>query len=210
MRSKKATLVNTTKKMARNKKMSHDNSSMFIEENVDIDNRRIHLAADISAKEVSRVIRGIQLMITKDPELPIDIFINSDGGCVYTAFGLYNFIRSQSKTTFRTYNIGCAMSGASIIFLAGDERYMYKDTVFMFHTVSNNSDGGTLFGDMVPDTEETKKLYVQMCKIYAERTNIGYREWYRKLKFQNQYYRAKESLEMEIVDKVIKTEQDIS
>lgn len=187
------------------KKWSRDNSSTFIEEHVDLDNRIIHLFVDITSKSVSRVIKGIQLMINRNSEQPINIFINSSGGCIYSSFGLYNFIKAQKDTIIKTYNCGCCMSGGSIIFLAGDEKYMYKDSVFMFHTVSSGGgqDLSTLFGDMIPDTNETTKLYVQMCKIYAENSNIAYKEWYRKLKFQNQYYRVKEALEMEIVDKVL-------
>lgn len=185
-----------------NRKNNSDNTDKFLEHGIDIENRIIHLVYDIDTASTALVITGIQLMVTKTREKPINIYINSMGGDPYSSFGLYSFIRTLHDVEINTYNIGCAMSGASIIFLAGDNRYMYKHTVFMFHSVSSGAEGKVHL-NLTDEAEECKKIHKQLCQIYAAHTNKSEKEWDRTIKYKDRYYREKEALEMNIVHKVI-------
>ncbi|HLD91616.1 MAG TPA: ATP-dependent Clp protease proteolytic subunit [Patescibacteria group bacterium] len=179
------------------------NFTTFIDDNIDIDNRVIHMFDEISPETVNNAIKGIQIMLAKDKTKPIDIYINSEGGCPYSSFGLYDFIKCQQGTLVRTYNCGCAMSGASIIFLAGDERYMYEHSVFMLHSVSSAAEG-KVYLNLQAETEECKLIHKDLCQIYADNTKIPYKEWYRWLKFEDKYFRAAKALELGIVHKILK------
>lgn len=190
-----------------NKKLSSDNTDNFIGHGIDIENRVIHLTDDIDAQTSGRVIKGLQLMMVKNKEKDIDIYINSFGGCPYSSIGLYNFIRTLKTCDVNTYNIGCAMSGGSIIFMAGDNRYMYEDTVFMIHSVSSGAEG-KVYLDLVEEADECKRIHADLCKIYARHTNKSEKQWHRLIEHKNRYYRAEKAIEMGIVHKVIVDNDD--
>lgn len=190
-----------------NRKFNKDNADKYLEYGIDIDNRIVNLTHDISQDTISICMSGILLMLAKDKEKDIHIYINSFGGCPYTSMGFYNFLRSLKTITIKTYNVGCVMSGASIIFMAGDERYMYEDTVFMFHSVSSGAEGKVHL-DLVDEAEECKRIHTQLCNIYAKHTNKTKKQWDALIKYKDRYYRADESLKIGIVHKVIVDNDD--
>lgn len=185
------------------KRLNTDNTTVFLDEGVSIDNRIIHLFEEITPSSVSRVIRGIQLMITKNEELPIEIYINSEGGDPYSSFALYSFIRSLSLTV-KIFVAGCAMSGASIILMAGDERYMYEESVLMLHSVSSSA-SGKVHLNLADETAECKRIHIQLCDIYAGHSNLKSKEWDKKIKHNDVYFRPEEALEIGLIDKIIKS-----
>lgn len=191
-----------------NKKLNTDNTDKFLEHGIDIENRIIHLFQDIDAETCGIVVKGLQLMIIKNREKDIDIYVNSFGGCAYSAIGLYNFIRTLKTCNINTYNIGCAMSGGSIVFMAGDSRYMYENTVFMFHSVSSQAEG-KVYLDLIEEAEECKRIHQDLCKIYSKHTNKSQKQWDNLIKYKNVYYRAENSIKLGIVHKVILDNDDI-
>lgn len=183
------------------KRLNSDNTTIFLEEGVDVDNRIIHLFDDIEQHTVSKVIKGIQLMLVKNKEMPINIYINSFGGDVYSGFGLFDFIRSLDVEV-HMYVVGTAMSAASIILMSGDYRYMYENSKIMLHSASGGIEGKGF--EIINDAEEYKRIHQQMAEIYASRSNVDYKKWMRDLKYENLYYRAKEALELGLIDTIIK------
>lgn len=189
------------------KKYNKDNANKYLDYGIDIDNRIVNLTHDIDSESVSVCMSGILLMLARDKTSDINIYINSFGGDPYTSFGFYDFLRSLKTCDVNTYNIGCAMSGGSIIFLAGDNRYMYENTVFMFHSVSSGAEG-KVYLDMVDETEECKRIHKQLCQIYARHTNKSELQWNNLIKFKDVYYRADKALELGIVHKIITDEEE--
>lgn len=192
-----------------NKKLNTDNTDKFLEHGIDVENRVIHLFHDIDSETTGMVIKGLQLMMVKSKEKDINIYINSFGGCAYSAIGLYNFIRTLKNCNVNTYNVGCAMSGGSIVFMAGDNRYMLEDVTFMFHSVSSQAEG-KVFLDLIEEVEECKKIHSDICKIYARHTNKTYKQWDSLLKYKNRYYRKDECLKFGIVHKIITDINDLN
>jgi ATP-dependent protease ClpP protease subunit len=179
------------------------NFTTFIDDDIDIDNRVIHLFKPIDFESVSNVAKGIQLMMAKGTDRPIDIYIGSFGGCPYAAFWLYDFIKVQVNLEINTYACGAAMSGGSIIFMAGDHRYMYEHSRLMLHSIASIAEG-KLFVSMVPEIEECREIYKDMCKLYALHSNQDFKTWYRWLKFEDKTINSTKALELGLVDKVIK------
>lgn len=177
-----------------------DNANVFLEKGIDIENRVIHLFGEIEAGTIGEVIRGIQLMAIKSKE-PINIYINTFGGCPYSSFALYDFMRGLHEIVFRTFNIGCAMSGGTIIFLAGDERYAYKNSVYMFHTVSSIAEGK--LHELIDESAECQRIFQQMIDIYSTHSQLATKDWKRRLKYHNIYMRAEEALKVGLIQGVI-------
>jgi ATP-dependent Clp protease, protease subunit len=184
------------------RKVDKDNVTLFMDNNIDIDGRVIHIHSDIDSKVTSDTIKGIQLMIRKGGDKPIHIYINSYGGDIYSGLGLYSFIRSVQDTEIYTYNIGYTASAATIIFLAGDKRYAYRETSFMFHTVNAYTEG-KLFPNHVNMTEAMKEVYKRMCHIYAKTTKKNYKWWYSHIKFEDREYWSEDALALGVVDEII-------
>lgn len=174
-----------------------DNTSVFIDNDINVNDRIIHLFDEIDNYSASNVIKGIQLMLKRNDEEPIEIYINSFGGCPYSAFSIHDFI-SKCPVTVKTFVTGCAMSGGSIVFMAGDERYMYENSVLMLHSVSSLAEG-KVFLDMEDEYEECKKIHEQLCEIYANNSTKSKKQWSNLLKYKDKYYRKQESLKLGLI-----------
>lgn len=192
-----------------NKRYNKDNADKYLEYGIDIDHRIVNLSHSIDAESISICKSGILLMLKRNPEQDIHIFINSFGGDPYTSFGFYRFLRTLKSCTVNTYNDGAVMSGASIIFMAGDIRYMYKDTVFMFHSVSSGAEGKVHL-DLEDETEECKKIHRQLCQIYSESTTKTAKQWNVLLKYKDRFYREEDALNLGIVHKIIEDHSELS
>lgn len=183
------------------KKTNDDNIGRFLSYGINIEDRIIHLFDSIDSNSVGVVMQGIQIMISKTPDKPIDIYINSFGGDPYGSFLLYDFIKSCHSTEINTYCAGCAMSGGSIIFLAGDNKYMFKNSVLMLHSVSSIADG-KLF-EIKIEADECQEIYNQLCQIYADNSTRTFKQWKVDLQYKDRYYRKDKALELKLVDKII-------
>ena len=62
----------------------------------------------------------------------IDVFINSNGGSAMAGTAIHNMLTAH-KAKINTYAVGLAASAASLIFMAGDNRCMYKSSFLMIH-----------------------------------------------------------------------------
>ena len=62
----------------------------------------------------------------------INVHINSYGGAVSEGLAIHNTLKNH-KAKVRTYCDGFACSAASVVFMAGDERYMNDASLLMIH-----------------------------------------------------------------------------
>jgi len=189
------------------KKTTTDTASIFLASGVDIEHRIIDLFDDIDSETVGTAIKGIQLMMMKSTTDPITVFINSFGGCPYSSFGLYDVLRSL-PCMVKTVNIGCCMSGGSMVFLAGDERYCYENAVFMFHSVSSYAEGKVKL-DLKSETEECDRIHDQLCTILGENTNKTVKQWNKLIEHKDIYYRWEKAKELGIINDVMSRKEDL-
>jgi ATP-dependent protease ClpP protease subunit len=190
------------KKELNARKVNHDNSSLFVDDGINIKDRIIHLFDDIDSDSIGKVIKGVQLMLAANKE-PIDIYISSLGGDPYSAWGAANFITLQKDVLIRTHAMGPVMSAATIVFLSGDEKICYENSVFMFHTVSDSTSGK--FTVEIKDCyEECKRIHEDICEFYGKYSKTTSKEWAKLLKANDLYIRPEQALEMGIVDRILK------
>lgn len=100
----------------------------------------------------------------------INVHINSMGGDVGEGLAIYNTLKNSGKN-IATYCDGFACSAASVVFMAGSERVMSRETLLMIHnawTVSvGNADG------LRKDADDLDKINETMSNTYLEGTNIS-------------------------------------
>lgn len=103
-------------------------------------NRNITLA-EITQQSANDVIRSIYDANTEDQKLPVDkrtpisIIINSEGGDVYSGFGVVEAIL-HSETPVYTICHGQAQSMAMLILAAGHKRYIGSYSTLMYHEIN--------------------------------------------------------------------------
>lgn len=139
--------------------------------------RRIIVNGEIDATLLETVCMQIMKFNIEDDKAnidvedrkPIEIHLNSGGGSVYDGYAVINSILT-SKTPVHTYNSGYVMSMAFGIFLAGEKRFTYPYSNFMYHEISTTSWGKNQEIERV--TIENKRLQKMYDGLVTGRTGI--------------------------------------
>lgn len=130
---------------------------------------------------------------------PIIIMISSNGGLLDITNSIIDVI-SISKTPVWTVNMGQALSGGCLIFLAGDRRFTTPNSWVMCHSGSGGLQGN------YADTKEAQKVWDAQVKNMGDyiisRTGIDTKtynkyknkDWYLNMEQQLQYGFATEEL----------------
>lgn len=122
---------------------------------------------DINQSSVNSTMANFHILESMNSSSPITFILNSYGGDVYQALGLYDFIRSlHSEVHIKVF--GACMSGATLILQAGDKRLISANTTFMMHV------GESTYGDHSNNVRnwvdyENKVIVPKMKEIYASR-----------------------------------------
>lgn len=92
----------------------------------------ISINQEITDEFALEIVNVIQTVNFDDSISELEVSINSPGGSVMAGFGIYSeLIRCTKNVT--TINSGCALSIASIIFLAGQYRKAFDYSLLMIH-----------------------------------------------------------------------------
>lgn len=129
----------------------------------------------------------------------INVHINSMGGDVGEGLAIYNTLKNSGKNV-TTYCDGFACSAASVVFMAGSERVMSRETLLMIHnawTVSvGNADG------LRKDADDLDKINETMSNAYLEGTNIS-KEDLKALMDNETWITADEAMQYGFATKII-------
>lgn len=160
---------------------------------------------DITAMVIDDAISWIlqwnleDLLIPKKERVPITIFIHSYGGDMYAAGPMMDIMQA-SETPIRVVGLGLIASAAYLIYLAADERYSFKNSIFLMHDgeidVQNSSGKAKDTMAFFDGMNERVKQYV------LDRTAID-EELYDKNKDREMYMYADRAKELGIVQKII-------
>lgn len=114
--------------------------------------------------------------IPKEERKPIIILINSNGGLLDVTNSIIDII-AISNTPVWTVNMGSALSGGCIIFLAGEKRFTTANSWLMAHEGS-----GGIQGSYAETKEQSKVWDIQvknMGEYIMERTGLDKKVWQR-------------------------------
>jgi ATP-dependent Clp protease, protease subunit len=111
----------------------------------------------------------------------LTLYINSQGGDLYEAFGLIDMMRN-SAVPVRTIGYGSVMSAAFLILAAGTpgERYVTKNCGIMCHQMSILEEAGK-YHDIKATRKETDRLNQSMYNVLKEATGLDGRTIKNKL-----------------------------
>lgn len=172
----------------------------WIDRGIDIEGRKLVLDEDVDDFSVGPIIRGIATM-EKRSSSPITLYINTYGGGCYDGLALYDVLRA-SPCEIVTVGSGKVISMGTLLMLAGDIKKAYKNTTFMWHTISHGFEG-KLFETNI-DVTEAKRVFDRLLDIYAERSLKPKSFWLKWLKHEDRYGDVNKATELGFVDEEIK------
>jgi len=98
-----------------------------------------------------------------------NVHINSVGGVVDVGFDIYNYLKSL-PVPITTIGTGVVASIATVIFMAGSERKLRKNTEFMIHLPSGSVSGTS--SDIEAYSELIKKYDKKLIDFYVDVTGL--------------------------------------
>ena len=193
---------------SKNKKDLEDDkdSSIFheIDYGFNIDESVVYLHGDIQLGNLFDFISKVRIILANRPEEkkndPINLLLNSNGGDVYEALGIIDYIESLSVPV----NIiarGRAMSAGAMILCCGTGiRAASKSTTIMVHEASAEIFGKS--GDIKANADHIDELEEDFYKIMANKTKQD-EEFWRKACRKDFYMSAIKAKELGLIDEVI-------
>jgi ATP-dependent Clp protease, protease subunit len=161
---------------------------------------------DVTKNVIERVVLPLTSLSQKSRK-PIKFLINSPGGSVENGQMVVDSILT-SRAPIVTIALGEAMSAAFDIFIAGDRRIVYPNTILMMHSGSSRFETQTL-PQINQEADLHRRYFDRWSAWYASRTKIDQKEWLRMLSTGlNYYFFPEEALKLglchEIIQPVVK------
>ena len=162
-------------------------------------NRIISLEGNIDDWDYN-IVKNIITLNMIDKKKPIILLINSNGGFLDIANAIIGAIEASEAPVW-TVNMGNALSGGCLVFLAGERRFATINSWCMAHSGSGDIQGN------YADTKEAQKVWDSqvkaMYKYIMDRTGIDAKtcnkcktkDWYLNEEDQLKYNFATEKLE---------------
>jgi ATP-dependent Clp protease protease subunit len=138
--------------------------------------RIILLNGDVKENIIERMVIPLFKMNSRDEKKKVTILINSYGGSSEDSQAVIDTMLSM-KTPITTKVLGKAMSAAFDIFMAGDNRVVFQNSLLMMHCGSNHY-GMRKLSDVQIEAKLNEELFRRWAKYYAKRTKISEQEWY--------------------------------
>jgi len=171
----------------------------ILKEGIDIVNRIISIDGSITQKSYIKFDRQLALLETTGVG-PIDIYINSPGGDVYSMFAYIDRIQS-SGCDINTIATGLVASAAIGILAAGDKRFATPHTSFMHHSSSYGA-GFDRLSSHDNELKHVKDLEARICKFLAKQTGSSYAFWKGTGKHIDHYFDAEKAKEVGLIHEI--------
>jgi len=163
---------------------------------------RIVLVHDEITPQLSNsVVMQLLYLESQDPDLPIDMYINSPGGCVYSGLAIYDLMM-YTRCTVNTYCYGNAMSMASILLAAGEpnKRHIMPNARVMIHQPLGGVSGAASHIEV--HAQEILKTKTKLIDILSQHTGVA-EETLEATMERDRFFTADEAVEFGIVDNVL-------
>jgi ATP-dependent Clp protease protease subunit len=175
-----------------------------IDYGIHINESIIYLHGDIQIGNLFDFIAKVRIILANRPEEnandPITILINSNGGDVYEALGIIDYIQTLSVPV-NVIARGRAMSAAAMILCCGTGlRAASSSTTIMVHEASAEIYGKS--ADIKANADHIDELEEAFYVLMAEKTKQN-EEFWRKACRKDFYMSAAKALELGIIDQII-------
>jgi ATP-dependent Clp protease protease subunit len=187
-------------------KKENESSGFIVDEKIGatlLDKHIFFLCGEINEENIKSVMQWLVFENLDNKSKILQLYINSEGGSLYDAFGLIDMMQSSTHP-IRTIAVGTLMSAAFLIFSAGakGERYIYKNTGIMCHQFYTGTDGK--YHDIKAQAKENDYCNERMIKILQKASDLEIITIKKKLlQPSDAYFKAEELVDLGIADHII-------
>ena len=149
------------------------------------------------------MIAQLLFLEAENPDQPINMYINSEGGNVYDGFAVYD-VMQYIKCPVATYVTGMAASMGSFIAQAGAPgmRYLLPRSITMIHQPSSGTRGK--ISDMEIDMVESIRIKKELTELYVKHNSKGVTyEKFIELMDRDRWLTASQALELGLADHIV-------
>jgi len=172
-----------------------------------LDSRTIIISQAIDSQLAKGIYSRLILLEKDNPEKPITVIVNSQGGSADSGFGIYDMLKFV-KPPIVTLTAGLCASAAIIVFLAGekDKRFALPNSRFLLHQPSTTAVGPA--SDLEITANQILKIRDQFNKIVADETGKGI-EKVTGDSNRDFWLSAPDALEYGLISKIIRKREEI-
>jgi ATP-dependent Clp protease, protease subunit len=166
--------------------------------------RIIYFNGSVNFQTCAQVIKCL-LLLSKESNEEIQLFINTYGGSINDALSVVNII-NQIPCDVRTIGVGQIYSAGVIMIISGtkNKRGCLPDTDFLIHqpSVSFNKETTLNLLDIQIRTKELEKANNRVIDLYLERTKLN-KKVALELSKKDSFFDAETALKYGLVDYIV-------
>lgn len=165
--------------------------------------RVIFMTGEVETNMCNVLCAQMLFLEAENPELPINLYINSPGGSVYDGLSVYDTMQ-YIKCPVHTYVSGMAASMGSFMAQAGEpgHRYLLPHSITMIHQPSSGTRG--TITDMEISMRESLRIKKMMTEIYVKHNSKG--KTYEDLAAimeRDKWLTPEEAIELGVADQIV-------
>lgn len=176
-------------------KSRHGHSADLADDGLLIGSRQILAFGEVDDDFAIKLSKNLLLLKDENKE-PVTIYLNSIGGELHVAAGLFDLIRAMPYIV-NIVVLGQAFSAASYLLQAADYRFMSKSSVLMMHEWSCMMDSTSTNIQAIYQISEY--VFSNMVDEYLRRSTIARSTFLRNIK-KDWYLTASEAIEKGFAD----------
>jgi len=170
----------------------------------DIEDSVVYLIGEIDGFTLLDMMTRIRTILRSRTEQdsiePINMVINSEGGCVYEMLAIVDYIKSL-PVPVNTICRGKAFSAAAVILANGTgSRYASKHSTIMFHQSSAWLQGKQ--ADVRASIHHVSEIDIMSNALLSEKSTLSADEW-EQIQRTDYWLTADKALEIKVIDQII-------
>ncbi len=181
-------------------RLNKEDVSTWLDHSIFRPTKTLWLAGEVDEDMLDTAVKGLTILDATRLEVPIQILLNSGGGCVTSGLAIMNLIRSCKSEVHITV-IGEAESMAAWILQAGDVRKAYADASLMIHI----GEFGLSSNHPLNNKERLRQFEEQEARLVgmlSDRMDKPYLEVYDLIQF-DRIFNAHEARVAGLIDEVV-------
>lgn len=169
--------------------------------------RIVFLGTPINDEVANVIVAQLLYLNSDDPNRPIQMFIHSPGGLVYSGLAIYDTMQMISAPV-HTVAVGMTASMGTVLLAAGTKgkRYALPHATVHMHPAGGGAEGYT--EDVRIAFREQERVQTQLFYLLAKHTGQDWKEIERLFE-RDRYMHALEAKEKGFIDEVLGNSSDI-
>ena len=184
-----------------NGERAYDIYSLLLKERI------VFLGGPINESVSSVIVAQLLYLNSIDSSLPVNLYINSPGGEVYSGLAIYDTMKMLAAPVL-TYSVGFTGSMGTFLLSAGEKgkRFALPHSTIHMHPTGGGSQGYT--EDVRIATREQERLQTQLFYLMGKNTGHSWQE-IEDFFIRDKYLNAREAKDFGIIDEVMGDASDI-